>query len=243
MSKSHWIALMALSILGCAKPAPPAPPKRSSPSITSPSGETPLDRDKQPSSVPSNGLGTETESTPNDKQETKPETPEPTDKKASDDSVTALLAKATLAAQSQDFDEGIRIVGGVLEREPTNRAGLSLMARMAQAQGMRLVQTGEEEDAFPLFSKSAKAIRKLRELDPNLDPLARQMLPVIFYNEACAYCQGKEPDLDKAVAAFKDAVDAGFDDLAQIDEDTDLDPIRDRDDFKEIRARVEGNKK
>jgi tetratricopeptide (TPR) repeat protein len=149
------------------------------------------------------------------------------------------LSRAAAAARAQNFAETLAIVEKVLQEEPENQRGLGLMAEAAQMRALGLIQAQQESEAIPLFFKSAQAIRKLRELNPNLGPTEQRLLPVILYNETCAYCRSAEPDLEKALSSFRDAIDAGFRDVAQIDKDTDLDPIRDQPEFKELRARLE----
>ena len=63
----------------------------------------------------------------------------------------------------------------------------------------------------------------------------------VLYNAACAYSlysaelKGKEADAmaKKAIAALTRSIEAGWRDMDHAGRDTDLDPIRDRDDFKE----------
>jgi hypothetical protein len=153
------------------------------------------------------------------------------------------MAKANAAARSEDFSGASALLERVLKQAPMNRAALSLMAQVTQMQAFEMVQAGQDDEVYPVFFKSAQFMRKALELDPKLNMQERRILPVIFYNEACAYCKEKEPNLQKAIASFKDAIEAGFSDIAQVDKDPDLNPIRDLPEFKELRERMEGKKR
>jgi tetratricopeptide (TPR) repeat protein len=149
--------------------------------------------------------------------------------------VRDLLVQASTAATVQDFAKAVPLIEQALEQAPTHPAALSLMVRVAQTHGIRLAQGADEAAGYEMLLKSAQALRKLREVNPNLDLDVRRLVPQVLYNEACGYCRQQEPNKEKAIASFKEAVEAGFIDTKQIDMDTDLDPIRELPEFKEIR--------
>jgi hypothetical protein len=67
-----------------------------------------------------------------------------------------------------------------------------------------------------------------------------------WYDFACIYAvaagkvAGKKQDYsDRAMELLRKAVKAGYNDAAHIKQDTDLDPLRDRDDFKNLLAELE----
>jgi hypothetical protein len=69
-----------------------------------------------------------------------------------------------------------------------------------------------------------------------------------WYDFACVYAvasgkiDGKKQEFgDRAMDLLQRAVKAGFKDAAHIAKDTDLDPLRDRDDFKKLLADLEKN--
>jgi tetratricopeptide (TPR) repeat protein len=71
-----------------------------------------------------------------------------------------------------------------------------------------------------------------------------------WYNFACAYAiaSGKSPQKkqeygDRAMESLKKAVQAGFNDAAKMQKDTDFDSLRDRDDFKKLLADFTASKK
>ena len=49
-------------------------------------------------------------------------------------------------------------------------------------------------------------------------------------------------DADRAMELLAKAVQAGYKDVAHMKKDTDLDPLRDRDDFKKLIAELEAKK-
>jgi len=67
-----------------------------------------------------------------------------------------------------------------------------------------------------------------------------------WYNFACVYAiasgklaDQKDEHAKRAVELLQQAVIAGFKDAAHMKQDTDLDPLRDRDDFKKLVAELE----
>ena len=67
-----------------------------------------------------------------------------------------------------------------------------------------------------------------------------------WYNFACIYslASSKVADkqqeyTDRAMEMLKQAVQAGWKDVAHIQQDTDLDPLRNRDDFKKLVEELE----
>jgi hypothetical protein len=87
----------------------------------------------------------------------------------------------------------------------------------------------------------AEAVAEVAELTKNANLNAGQ-----WYNFACVYsvASGKMPDnrqeyTDRAMELLRKSVNAGFKDAANMAKDTDLDPLREREDFKKLVAELE----
>jgi hypothetical protein len=86
----------------------------------------------------------------------------------------------------------------------------------------------------------AEAIVEVAELINSSSTTADQ-----WYNFACIYSiasskidDKKKEYGDRAIELLKKAVEAGWKDAAHIEQDTDLGPLRDRDDFKNLLAEL-----
>jgi tetratricopeptide (TPR) repeat protein/tRNA A-37 threonylcarbamoyl transferase component Bud32 len=93
-----------------------------------------------------------------------------------------------------------------------------------------------------------EALTSIRRAEELLDQSSR-VSPWIFYNLACAYsrwsaadCDGSTPapaereaSASRGIAALRRAFAAGFDNLGHMGRDPDLDPLRSRRDFQEMR--------
>jgi thioredoxin-related protein len=102
------------------------------------------------------------------------------------------------------------------EEKPAERLTREEYARLHQ-ESLTKLQAGEYEEAEKLLNKIIKAV-------PN-DRIA-------LYNMACLYSLTKKKD--KAMVFLKMAVKAGFTDTAHMKQDTDLDNIREEEEFKKL---------
>jgi thiol-disulfide isomerase/thioredoxin len=136
----------------------------------------------------------------------------------------ALLAEAQTALQRNDIEGASAALEKLLKTEPKNRQGLFLMAAVLENKGMAKAQAGTNDAAIPFFLKAAEHARQLQKAYPKLQPNEKSLLANVFYNEACA--EALRNDVDKALAALAEAVDAGFHDVDHMNKDTDFDGIR-----------------
>ncbi len=131
--------------------------------------------------------------------------------------VAMLLAASTLSL-AQDAPQAFRDEAHAYERQlaedPTNAQAAF---RAAYAWHM----AGDYERAIPAHKKAA-------EFD--------EFRPTALYNLACAQALTGKPE--DAIASLNAAIDAGFDRLELMEEDSDLASLRTRDDFKAILARA-----
>jgi hypothetical protein len=82
----------------------------------------------------------------------------------------------------------------------------------------------------------AEAVAEVAELTQNPSFLApRRYAFACFYALASGQSTGKKQEYaDRAMVLLHQAVKAGYTDAAHLKEDTDLDPLRGRDDFKKL---------
>lgn len=171
----------------------------------------------------------------------------PSTEKKETSSVEDLIGQAKRAAaggsgirpQGQDFGKAIKLLEQALEQDSKNRMALSLITELTQRHGIILATTGKDTEAIPIFFKSAEYLRKLQQTGDPLSEQEKRLAATVFYNEACGFTRGDQPE--KAIASLQEAVDIGFDDLAQLDDDSDMKPLREREDYKKIREQVSKN--
>ncbi len=215
-----------LFAVGCSQPAPPpastaaTPPSKPAVEEKAPASDpAPAAVAEQPVPVGPSGSVT---------KQSEPAPPLDTAKDFVDRARTAAGA-GNIAGAMDELDHALKL-------EPNNPQVLQLAYQVVQTHAMRLAQDGSKE-AYPLLLKSAAQLRQLRKLQGELSGAELQWLPVVLYNEACGYAQTGQND--KALQSLGEAIDAGFTDLAQLDQDADLNPLRPLEEFKTWRGGVE----
>jgi hypothetical protein len=246
IARTFSLASIGILLVGCSQsqPAPlPKPAGSASGTATAPNGAAespapPGSTDNAPKTAP---VKTEAPTEPaKTAANSAPASPTPVPNAATN--VQDLIVKARQAAasaatgQSSDLAKAIGFLEEASAQEPKNRQVLALLMELTQAHGIALATTGDEKAAYPMMLRSGQYLRKLRDAGGALTGKEKQLEPLVLYNEACGYARGGEPE--KAVASLAEAVDAGFNDSAQVDSDPDLASLRARDDFKKVRERL-----
>ena len=99
-----------------------------------------------------------------------------------------------------------------------------------------------------LDGQVSKAIDEIAELTNPTPTESRHEVPrgADYYNFACIYAlsstkaPGQQVEYrNRAIAMLRQSIQSGFSDKSQISQDPDLDPLRERDDFKQILAEVD----
>ena len=238
-----WTALAMMGLAGCAGNA--SPPAKSS--AVAPAGDatqgtptaTPTESAQTPPSDEQPGGPAVATQLGSPNGPTQPQAEPPVGKTEPEAPAAApaeLLAKALSAARRGDVAAAQSVLEQAVAADPENREALLFLASLIQQQAITASQGGDQKAALPLFLKSAEYAKKLRAAYPKLNPRESSFLAVALYNEACAESLGGHSD--KALAALSDAVDAGFNDMAQIEKDTDLDPLRELPEFKTLMKEV-----
>ena len=95
------------------------------------------------------------------------------------------------------------------------------------------------------YANAVAEVEKLAEL-ARTNPAQSQLGANDWYNFACIYSIASTKVADKqseyadqAIAMLRQSVEAGFRSVSQIAKDTDFDPLREREDFKELVAELE----
>jgi thiol-disulfide isomerase/thioredoxin len=144
-----------------------------------------------------------------------------------------LVEKGGRAWASGDLAGAARFLDQALAAEPANRKALLLLTQITKAQAESL----QRPQCFPLYLKSADLLRRLRSAYPELTDDEKRLVPLVLYNEACTlalYGEGA-----RAVQTLAESIEVGFDEIAHIERDTDLDPLRNRPDFQDLMQRLE----
>jgi thiol-disulfide isomerase/thioredoxin len=135
-----------------------------------------------------------------------------------------LLHKAHQAMQEKNVDAGIAALEELVTVDPKHRQGLFELAKVLQQKAESTLNSGNAKEGNALFLKSAEYAKRLRAAYPDLNGNEKNMLAGALYNEACA--EALQGQVDKAVAALKDSVESGWNNMDHIDKDKDFDGIR-----------------
>lgn len=149
------------------------------------------------------------------------------------ESAEELITGGKRAREAGDFTVAEKFFERALEADPKNRTALFSLAKVVQ----ELAGQFQRPHNSRYYLKSAGVIRKLRELYPDLSPDEKAIVGPILYNEACTLVQNGE--IPKAIKVLGEAWDAGYDDLAHLDLDPELNSIRKDPEFLKLLARIE----
>ncbi|TET32211.1 MAG: PDZ domain-containing protein [Planctomycetota bacterium] len=106
-----------------------------------------------------------------------------------------------------------------------------------QRKAGELLQAGKYKEAIETYGKVLELIPKLPD---EYSSQGKRIEINCHYNTACAYSLLEEKE--KAVEALKKAVKAGWGDIEHMKQDTDLDNIREMDEYKKIISELSGEK-
>lgn len=115
------------------------------------------------------------------------------------------------------FKEASELLKAVVAADPENENAVFMY-------GYTLHMAGDVKNALPIHKQAAKF---------------EQFRPIATYNIGCAYALLGESD--KALKSLEQAVEYGFSQLSQFDEDPDLDSLRSTSGFALLMARVDGD--
>jgi len=115
----------------------------------------------------------------------------------------------------------------------SDRAAEFYRAQVAHEHAMQLAAKPEERDqANRYFLRAAAELRELQKKYGSLEPQEQAILMLALYNEACTLSLTGRPE--EGLKSLQEAMQAGFNDVAQIRGDEDLQAVRALPAFKEL---------
>jgi thiol-disulfide isomerase/thioredoxin len=146
---------------------------------------------------------------------------------ADDDAVEAAIDKLHDADSADEYRAALDGLEKVLQKDSTNLDGLT-----AFWENMREYKTADGNTDYRIYGRAADLLRGARKIDKTLadQPDFRVMAADVFYNDACAKAVSKKPA--EAVAALREAVGFGWENLEHMSQDHDLDSIHDTAGYK-----------
>lgn len=170
--------------------------------------------------------------------ENQAEPPQPPRREVIQARIEQLLRTADSLARAHKYEPAMTFITDVLQVDSTDRRAILRMAEYS----LMLARQNEATDppgARNLFLRAAEAGRQLRAQEGELSDDEKSVVAMVQYGEARVLAQtGK---LDEAIADLKDSLSLGFDQFQILLNDPALDPLRERDDFREMTASAEGD--
>lgn len=144
-----------------------------------------------------------------------------------------LVAEARQEMQLGDTNATLSLLKQAVAQDPKHRMALVGLCSVMQSQAMQTVRKGDHEAGYQAFLDSADYLRQLKQAHADLTGQERALVANGMYNVACAH--SINGDGEKALAAIRDAFDAGYKDLSQLDKDEDLALLRDMSAFQTLK--------
>ena len=149
----------------------------------------------------------------------------------------SLIDLASDEAELRGPEAGLEFLEQRLAKT-SDRAAEFYQAQLAHNYAGQLVAKPEtREKANPYFLKAAAAMRQLQKKYGPLEPEEQSVLALTLYNEACTLAITGQAE--KGLQSLREAVQAGFKDLAQIRGDDDLQSVRELPAFKELQKQLQ----
>jgi len=163
-------------------------------------------------------------------------TPAPSAEGAPDPTGTPLQ-QAIQLAQSGKMEGAIQVLKKAVADDATNRQLRVTLIQIVQGHGIQTLQEKGEKEAGTVFLEAATLARQLAQDFQPLTDDEKSVVGVCLYNGACF--ESKLGKLDEAQKSLEEAFAAGFADLAQLDKDEDLAPLRERPEYQAFRDGIE----
>lgn len=156
-------------------------------------------------------------------EEAKPEEAKPEEAKPEGDkpAETTLIDPILKGLDLPGLDKAFTSRRDAYEKDPTNADAVqSFMGIVAQV-GMIQAENGQKELAQQAYAKAAEMLDKALAANVTVDPGLQQF---VFYNHACIKSLAGKPD--EGLAMLEKAIEIGFSDMQQLNNDADLTAVR-----------------
>jgi thiol-disulfide isomerase/thioredoxin len=152
----------------------------------------------------------------------------------------------TLEEQMKEIDEQIKEVDEDIAKKPKDLDLLKLKAAILTNKAQILINREKRKEGYAEFEEVAKLWKKIKAESKEMDENDMAFYSTAIYNLACTLSLKKE--IAPALEALKESIDSGFEQVALLKEDTDLDNLRKEADFKKlvealVKKRIERAKK
>lgn len=148
-----------------------------------------------------------------------------------EDQPKRLISLAIEAADGGDFASAIGHLESVLQNDPNNRDALYVLGVAQLSEADQLDRFGEAEKANPLYLRADATLDKLQRAHPDFELNPRLVWSVRF-GSARAYA--RTGNGDEAMVMLQAAAEGGFADVNRLTEESDLETIRERPEFKTL---------
>ena len=130
-----------------------------------------------------------------------------------------------------ELDRAAQIAEAIVAQNPQDAGTWLILSQVRQGLGLETLGEGETtSEGIELFLGSARAFRRFQALAPDQDE--DDFGQLVYYNEACSLALGGRTE--PAIAALALAIGAGFVDLEHIENDGDLDSLRENEAFQAL---------
>ncbi len=148
--------------------------------------------------------------------------------------VEAAIEKLEDADGADEIRAALAALEKALQKDPANVEGLA-----AFAEYMREDKSAAGKADYGLYGRAADLVRRALKTDKTLSdrPEFKEMAADVFYNDACAKCVDKQPAA--SLAALREAVRFGWENLEHMAQDADLASVRGTSDYKKFLAEAE----
>lgn len=119
-----------------------------------------------------------------------------------------------------------------LLKEPDNLSLLKTKAILLQGRAEAKIQRGDRESGYADYQTSGEIWRKIKTAKPELNRQDAAECARSIYNLACALSLQNE--IDPALGALRESVEAGFANMERFENDSDLDPLREEPGFRAL---------
>ncbi len=140
------------------------------------------------------------------------------------DSAKELMAKGELDPAIANLEEAVAF-------DPKHREVLMLLVKTSQ-QRSKEVTKEDPWKSYRLIVQAGGYLRTLREIHPDLSPEEQQLFAGVLFDEACSHAKSKR--YDEFRGSLSAALGAGFKDAERLRSDSDIKPLWDVPEMKEV---------